>query len=393
MKIAILTSGILPIPAVQGGAVENLIDFYLEYNDKHHLHDITVYSVFHPNVSHHPNNHSIVNHYYYIDTTSLWARIKRRIYYYFRKGEPFNHFIGFYLHQALKHLKRQNYDTIILENRPNYAIKLIGNTNAKLIYHLHNELLTKETPNCEILYDAAYKIICVSDYISNGVKAIKKNDTKCTTVHNGIDIEAFSHKNENIITRKHLGLKKEDFVIVYNGRINKDKGINELINAIILLNDYPQIKLIIMGSSFFADATKENDFIKLLKNKAESVKDRILFTGFVPYKTIPSYLHLADIAVLPSMWEEPFGLTILEAMAAGLPVITTNCGGIPEICKDVAILLERNDIINNLRNSISMLYNDPQKRKIMSERSIVASSNFGKDKYAKAFFKAICNQY
>jgi len=93
------------------------------------------------------------------------------------------------------------------------------------------------------------------------------------------------------------------------------------------------------------------------------------------------------------MWEEPFGLTILEAMAAGLPVITTNCGGIPEICKDVAILLERNDIINNLRNSISMLYNDPQKRKIMSERSIVASSNFGKDKYAKAFFKAICNQY
>lgn len=45
MKIAILTSGILPVPAVLGGAVENLIDYYLENNNQHQLHDITVYSV------------------------------------------------------------------------------------------------------------------------------------------------------------------------------------------------------------------------------------------------------------------------------------------------------------------------------------------------------------
>ena len=44
MKIAILTSGILPVPAVQGGAVENFLDFFLEYNDQQKLHDITVYS-------------------------------------------------------------------------------------------------------------------------------------------------------------------------------------------------------------------------------------------------------------------------------------------------------------------------------------------------------------
>lgn len=54
MKIAILTSGILPVPAVQGGAVENLIDFYLDYNDKNKLHDITIYSVWHPDVERHP---------------------------------------------------------------------------------------------------------------------------------------------------------------------------------------------------------------------------------------------------------------------------------------------------------------------------------------------------
>ena len=80
MKIAILTSGILPIPAVQGGAVENLIDFYLEYNEMHHLHDITIYSIYNIKTNNHIAHKSKVNHYHYIDTISLWAKIKRRIY-------------------------------------------------------------------------------------------------------------------------------------------------------------------------------------------------------------------------------------------------------------------------------------------------------------------------
>ena len=74
MKIAILTSGILPVPAVQGGAVENLIDFYLEYNDRHRLHDITVYSVWHPDVKRHPALRSEVNHYTYINGKTLLAK-------------------------------------------------------------------------------------------------------------------------------------------------------------------------------------------------------------------------------------------------------------------------------------------------------------------------------
>ena len=73
MRIAILTSGILPVPAVQGGAVENLIDFYLDYNDRHRFHDITVYSVWHPAVKEHSAVKSDVNHYVFIKVNSLWA--------------------------------------------------------------------------------------------------------------------------------------------------------------------------------------------------------------------------------------------------------------------------------------------------------------------------------
>ena len=71
MKIAILTSGILPIPAVQGGAVENLIDFYLDYNNAYHLHDITIYSIWHPDVDNHPTQKSEINHYKYIKVNSI----------------------------------------------------------------------------------------------------------------------------------------------------------------------------------------------------------------------------------------------------------------------------------------------------------------------------------
>ena len=79
MRIAILTSGVLPVPAVQGGAVENLLDFVLEYNNKHQLHDITVFSVFHPKVSNHPAFLSKANHYYYLNSTNLWAKISKRL--------------------------------------------------------------------------------------------------------------------------------------------------------------------------------------------------------------------------------------------------------------------------------------------------------------------------
>ena len=92
MKIAILTSGILPVPAVQGGAVENLIDFYLEYNNIHKLHDITIYSCKHHETRKHPALKSNVNHYYYIDTSSLLAKIKKRLYLKKAGGKEFHHF-------------------------------------------------------------------------------------------------------------------------------------------------------------------------------------------------------------------------------------------------------------------------------------------------------------
>jgi len=387
MKIAILTCGMLPIPAVQGGAVENLIDFYLEYNDMQQLHEITVYSPWDAKVIKHPALSSKVNHYVYIDVTSYKARLARRLYGYFHHNEYYNHFIEYYFEQVYEDFKKKDFDCIILENSPGHAYKLSQRGYKNIILHLHNDLLHSKSRYHDVIFKGLSKILTVSDYIKERVSTIQQSH-KIQTIYNGIDLNNFSPKDNLSINRKSIGFTEEDFVIVYSGRINNEKGISELIDTMLQLKN-PRIKLMILGSSFFDNDKNEDIFIQSLKNKAKIYKTQIVFTGFIPYNQVPNYLQLADIAVLPSMWDEPFGLTIVEAMAVGLPLITTRSGGIPEICEGVATIVERNDVVNNLVSAILDLYQDSEKREQMTAASLRRAQLFDKEIYAEKFFAAL----
>ena len=388
MKIAILTCGILPIPAVQGGAVENLIDFYLEYNNIHKQNDITVYSPWDPKVKSHPAISSDVNRYIYIDVTSFIARFMRKVYSYFHSHEYYNHFIEYYFEKVYTDLRKRNFDCIILENCPGFVYKLSQRGYKNLVLHLHNDLLNENSHYHETIFNCLTKIITVSDYVKKRVSTIQQSD-KIQTIYNGIDLGLFSTKDTVPINREKFGFSTNDFVIVYSGRINQEKGISELIDAMLQLIDTPQIKLMILGSTFFNDSNNDNEFTRSLKAKTKRIKERIFFTGFIPYQQVPNYLQLADIAVLPSMWEEPFGLTILEAMAMGLPLITTRSGGVPEICEGVACIINKKDIVNQLATAILTLYQDSARRVQMASASLERVKLFDNETYAKKFLAAI----
>ena len=388
MKIAILTCGMLPIPAVQGGAVENLIDFYLEHNNQKKLHDITIYSPWDNKVKNHPALSSDVNHYIYINEKSLKTRIARRIYKCFHSKEYYNHFIEYYFEKVYSNLKKKDLDIIILENCPGYAYKLSQRGFKNLILHLHNDLLHSSSRYHDEIFNSLTKILTVSDFIKQRVSSIQPNN-KIQTIYNGIDVKMFSPKEKISISRKMLGFSESDFIIVYSGRINNEKGISELIDALLNLKDYPQIKLMVLGSSFFDNIKYEDEFISSLKNKAKEIENKITFTGYISYNQVPDYLQLADIAVLPSMWEEPFGLTIVEAMSIGLPLITTRSGGIPEICEGIAIIVDRKDISKNLTAAILALFNNPEKRKHMSAAGSKRAKLFDKEIFAKNFFASL----
>lgn len=384
MRIAILTSGILPVPAVRGGAVENLIDFYLEYNEQHHLHDITVYSVWHPDVDKHTALSSKVIHYVFVKTNGWWNKLKK---YVFRKTDCHTYYhysIEFFLSEVIKDIRKKHFDIIVLENRPAYSLKLKTATDAKIIYHLHNDNLNKSVPQAYALYNNADHIITVSDYIKERVQTIMPQDTKTITVLNGIDLDMFAPQSDKD-WKQHDG-----FMMVFTGRLIPEKGILQLIKAMQQLKTYSDIKLVIIGSGSLGNNQSSTHFQEQLKEASQDL-DNIHFTGYITYKEMAHYLQKADIAVLPSIWEEPFGLTMAEAQAAGLPIITTSQGGIPEVVSEQnAILLDVNEhFVDNLAAAILDLYQHPEKRQQMSKASLERAKLFDKETYAKNFFKAL----
>lgn len=398
MKIAVLTSGILPIPAVKGGAVENLIDFYLEYNERHRLHDITVYSVGDKLTAGHEALQSEVNHYRYIEIWSPWAKIRKRIYKWSHPQQQYFHYtIEYYLERALSDIARKNYDVVILENRPAYSLKVAGRTRARLVCHLHNDFLNADTRQALPIYNALSRVITVSDFIASRVRTLETNGgTKCVTVKNAINREAFTNPTVDGPTRQDLGLLPTDFVLAYSGRINAEKGIAQLVQAMTLIKDARDVKLLVMGGSFFGDNVSDDPFISRLKQQAAQLEGRITFTGFVPYHRIPAYLRLADAAIIPSQWEEPFGLTCLEAMAAGKPIIASRRGGIPEVLHDeYAILLpahgggKEEDFVAQLASAILNLQHHPDICKRMGAAALAASLQYDKEQYAQQFFNAL----
>lgn len=391
MKIAILTSGLLPVPAVKGGAVENLLDSCMKYNHEHRLHDITVYSVWDEKIRGHEALLSDVNHYVYTVTKSLWAKACKNIHERVWGQGYYHRTIEYYLRKAWKSIRKEHYDIILLDNRPGYAVNIDVPTGTKLFIYLHNDLLNSHTKDCNEIYSKATRIFTVSDYIASCVRTINPADKKCFTILNGIDHDAFSPQGSTSINRSQLGLRADDFVMVFSGRVTKEKGVAELIEAMTRLKAYPDIKLLIIGSPFYGDTGNEDDFVRALKQQAEAIRERIIFTGFVPYKLMPEYLRLSDVATIPSLWDDPCPITVLEAQATGLPIITTRRGGIPEeVTSENAILLTTDEhFADCLTDAILELYNNKEKRMRMGKASLVNSKYYNQQRYAEDFFRGI----
>lgn len=104
---------------------------------------------------------------------------------------------------------------------------------------------------------------------------------------------------------------------------------------------------------------------------------------------------MADIAVLPSMWEEPFGLTCLEAISCGLPVVITNSGGMPEIIDDkCGFVLKRDETLpGKIAEHIKLLKENICMRKAMATAARERSSHFSIQIYWEHFQKIIDTKY
>ena len=388
MKIAILTAGILPVPAVQGGAVENLIDMALAYNDVHQNHQITVVGVYHPDAKHHKALLSKVNHYIFIDKKGFWHRLRARLYGIFHPNTYYHYQLEYFLEQEYKKIKGEHFDLIIIENRPGFAIKLKKRTHTPIVSHIHTDLVNPESNQAAAIIASTDAFLCVSEYIKRRVVSVSPS-AKVSVVYNGLDTKQFSLQAGNQISRKTLGFAEDDFVVIYTGRIVPKKGVKELMQAIQLLDKTPDVKLLVVGGDNFADSVAHNPFLDELHEMGEKMNGRVCFTGYVPYNSLPSYLSLANLAVIPSRINEALGMTCIEATAMGLPVVATNDGGIPETLRNQKhILIDKNGHLPKQIASAIM--------HVKTHYSEFTGNHlcptFTKDAYAASFFQAI-SQY
>lgn len=402
-RIVIISSGYFPVPAVKGGAVETLIEKIAISNDLYDVFELTIYSTFDVQAKKIASTYKNTK-VEYIKDKWIVEHIDLTIYALAKKIIKSDRQMSFryimhriaYIFEVAKQLKAYNYDYLIIENTATlfWCLRLFGNSKRyrnRYIYHLHN--IIGSTFGCKKLICQSKKIIGVSDFVNLTIK--KKfpeiDNKKFSVLYNTIDIEKIQKQKESREgIRRKFGFLDSDIVVVFVGRLCKDKGIRELLEAFAKI-EQENIKLLIVGNFYFG-TNLESAFEKHLYDLIERKEEKIVFTGFVTNSEIGKYYCCADIAALPSVWEEPAGLTIIEAMAASLPIITTNSGGIPEyVGNDNAIIIDSKskNFIFELRQEIVKLSNNVQKREELGNRAFERVRRFDSLDYAEKLGKIL----
>jgi spore coat protein SA len=289
------------------------------------------------------------------------------------------------------------YDAVMVLDFPQIAsvVKFL-NPSATVCLHMHCEWLTQyATAGSERRLRVIDLIICCSDYISDLVRRrFPELADRCHTVYNGVDPEIFSPPPDDQTS------KDRTEHLLYVGRLSPEKGIHDLIEAFkILAESRPRLQLHLVGAAsmwpylsfcanrddpviaalevFYGDRLSEMVRRQLThRNKSYSATlvalaagdERIRFCGAFRHAEMPGFYRNATMLVFPSVANETFGVPVIEAMACGLPVVSTYSGGIPEIVEQgrTGVLVPRGDA-GELARAISRLLGDPSLARNMGD--------------------------
>jgi len=176
------------------------------------------------------------------------------------------------------------------------------------------------------IFHKADKVQAISNFLADFGESMGYQKERIV-ISNGVDIENFSRSLSEDEIRKAervLGKKPGEFFIITSSRLVKKNAVDVVINSLGFLPE--NYKFFIAGTGIEMDELK-----KLARDL--KVSDRVSFGGFVDHKDLPAMLKASDVFVRPSR-SEGMGNSFIEAMVAGLPVVATPVGGIPDFLKD-----------------------------------------------------------
>jgi glycosyltransferase involved in cell wall biosynthesis len=220
-----------------------------------------------------------------------------------------------------------------------------------------------------------------SDVVRSAVACSKKVSAPFTSVKPGkmqtvpywVSPEFLSEPSRRAEIRNRLGIGGSDIAAGVIGRISPTKGQRLFLNALLpLLTIHPSLRLVVAGSSDFENKKEEDEIKKLASGFPGG--DKVRFTGMIEGR---DFYDGMDILVVPSVWEEPFGLVSVEGMARSLPVVVTKSGALQEIVEDgvTGFVVPKEE--EHLREAVEKLIVSPELRGEMGSK--------GRERVLKSF--------
>ena len=353
MKLALICTEKLPVPPIAGGAVQLYIEGILPYLST--THKVTVYSISYPGLP----NEETVNNVKYIRVS----------------GKTETNYL-----ESLKAALDNSFDLIHVFNRPKYVLFLsAGLPGVKFSLSLHNEMFHPDKISYEDAVSCVEKvefINTVSRFIADSVKyRVIQAEKKLRVVYSGVDLQKHKTNWSQEGIQNRLRLKKQlnldcSNIVLYVGRLSIKKGVHVLMNAMkTVMEKSPDTALVIIGSKWYGK-NEISDYVRSLRILSESLSGPIAFTGFIPPSKIPEYFNLGNMFVCASQWKEPLARVHYEAMASGLPIITTNRGGNAEVVQNLGngIVIDDYKDPEVMAEKITYLLNNPKEAELMGRR-------------------------
>ncbi len=261
----------------------------------------------------------------------------------------------------ISYLRRNRFD-IVHANSAKAALPVILSRQKKFICTIHDftpfeTQLTKiplEKLLIKFVSRRASSIVTVSNFVKQEfqhfIPNIDKN--KIQPIYNGIDLKFKPYPNEAQKLKEKLNIQGP--VLLYVGRITKYKGVKSIIEAYKLVkSENPNLNLVIGGRPDFLIEKEYNTWVANYED--------VRFLGFIPETDIPFYFSMGDIFITYSSSSEGFGLTSLEAISCGTPVICSAISVYKEILEDHALFVPPKNP-GKLAAKISLLLSDDDLR-------------------------------